>query len=77
MSTIINQEKHKENLKELGSFGAKSLGFFIVVYLAIYVNITYTPGIPWFIIIIVVGSFMLVPKAKVLIKKFEDNSKQY
>jgi len=75
MSNFKNEKKHKENLKDLGKFGAWSLSFFFVVYVAIYVNITYTPRIPWFLAVIIIGSTLLVPRARRMMRRFEDNMK--
>jgi len=76
MSVIKDEEQHKKNLKELGKFGALSLGFFFVVYLAMYINIEYTPRVPWFLAVIIIGAFMIVPKARRMMRIFDENTKQ-
>ena len=75
MSHYKNEKQHKENLKDLGKFGAVSLSFFVVVYASIVVNIEYTPRIPWFLAVIIIGSVMLVPRARRMMRRFEDNAK--
>ena len=39
-STIISAEKHKQNLKELGRFGAQLLMLFVALFAAMWVNFT-------------------------------------
>lgn len=68
----IDEDKHKKNLKELGRFGGLVVVFFAAVYLAVYVNITYNPQVPWFLLVIIVGGYFLVPKAKTVLSLFDD-----
>lgn len=75
MSNFKSEKKHQENLKDLGKFGAISLSFFAVVYVAIWVNLEYTPRIPWFLAVIIIGSVLIVPRARRMMKRFEDNAK--
>jgi len=67
-----DEQRHKDNLKELGRFGGMVVVFFAAVYLAIYLNITYNPGVPWFIAVIIVGGYFIVPKAKNVMSMFND-----
>lgn len=75
MSNFKNDKQHQKNLKDLGKFGAISLSFFAAVYAAIWVNIEYTPRIPWFLAVIIIGSVILVPRARRMMRRFEDNAK--
>lgn len=68
----IDEQRHKENLKELGRFGGMVVVFFAAVYAAVYVNITYNPEVPWFIAVIIVGGYFIVPKAKNVMSMFDD-----
>jgi len=68
----IDEQKHKENLKLLGQFGAMVVVFFFAVYLAIYLNITYSPEAPWFLLVIIIGGYFLIPKAKNVLSMFSD-----
>lgn len=70
MST--DEQKHKQNLKALGQFGGMVVVFFAAVYLAIYLNITYNPEVPWFIAVILVGGYFIIPKAKNVMSMFDD-----
>ena len=76
MSTYINEKKHKENLEELGIFAAIALGFLVLACAAFFVNFEYTPRVPWFIAVVIIGSVKIVPRARKLMKKFEENTKQ-
>ena len=77
MSTIIDQNKHKENLAELGRFAAVAFGFLILCLASFYVNFTYTPQVPWFVAVIIIGSVKVVPWARRVLRKFEENTKQF
>ncbi len=52
MANYINEKKHKENLEELGRFGALAVGFLVLASAAFYINFTYTPRVPWFIAVV-------------------------
>jgi len=69
-----DEQKHKDNLKELGRFGGMVVLFFAAVYLAIYLNITYSPQAPWFLLVIIVGGYFIIPKAKNVMTMFNDKS---
>ncbi|MBL4693611.1 MAG: hypothetical protein JKY92_09820 [Magnetovibrio sp.] len=77
MSHYISEKKHKENLEELGKFAAIALGFLVFASAAFFVNFTYHPRVPWFIAVVIIGSVKIVPRARRLMKKFEDNIKTY
>jgi len=77
MSNFKDEKQHKKNLDELGKFAAVALGFLVLVCAAFYVNFTYTPRVPWFLAVIIIGSVKVVPRARRLMKMFEDNTKQY
>jgi len=70
MST--DEQKHSENLKQLGKFGGMVAVFFAAVYAAIYLNITYNPEVPWFLAVIIVGGYFIIPKAKNVMSMFDD-----
>lgn len=67
-----DEQKHKENLKALGRFGGMVVVFFAAVYLAVYLNITYNPQVPWFLAVIIVGGYFIIPKAKTVMSMFDD-----
>jgi hypothetical protein len=67
-----NDKKHEESLKALGRFGAMVVVFFVAIYVAVYLNITYSPEVPWFIVVIIVGGYYVVPKAKSVMSMFDD-----
>lgn len=67
-----NDKKREESLKALGRFGALVVVFFAAIYLAVYLNITYSPQVPWFIIVIIVGGYYILPKAKSVMAMFDD-----
>ncbi len=69
----MDEQKHKERMKVLGRFGGLMVAFFAAVYLAVYLNITYSPGVPWFLIVLVVGGYFIVPKAKDVMSMFDDH----
>jgi len=67
-----DDQKHKEKLKALGRFGGMVVVFFAAVYLAIYLNITYNPQVPWFLAVIIIGGYFIIPKAKAVMSMFND-----
>lgn len=75
MSNFKSDEQHKENLKRLGRMGGVVLVYFAAVYLAIYLNMDYWPRFPWFLVVLIVGGFFVVPRARAMMKAFEDNIK--
>ena len=77
MSNYVNEKKHKENLEELGRFGALALGLLVLASVAFYVNFTYTPRVPWFVAVVIIGAFKIVPRARQLMRQFDENTKQY
>ncbi|MEG3617726.1 hypothetical protein V5T82_04605 [Magnetovibrio sp. PR-2] len=68
----LDDQQRKENSKELGRFGGLVVAYFAAVYLAIYANITYTPAVPWFLLVLIVGGFYIVPRAKTVMSLFND-----
>ena len=70
----LDDQKRKENLKELGRFGGLVVAYFAAVYLAIYANIVYSPSVPWFLLVLIVGGFFIVPKAKTVMSLFNDQN---
>ncbi len=72
-SPIINEKKHKENLEDLGRFGAHLLMYFITLFVAVWTNFEYTPSLPWFLVVLIAGAVVLVPRAIKLTKRFEEN----
>lgn len=70
----INEQnnKHKETLKELGRFGAVTVAFFVTVYVAIYLNFTYSPETPWFIGVLIVGGYFIFIRARNVLSMFND-----
>jgi hypothetical protein len=77
MSNYKDDKQHKKNLEDLGIFAAVALGFLVLTFAAFYVNITYTPRVPWFLAVIIIGSVKIVPRARRLMKSFEDNTKPF
>ncbi len=69
----IDEQQYKENMKELGRFGALLVAFFAILYLSIYLNLKYSLSAPWFLIVVVLGGFYFVPKAKNVMSMFKDN----
>jgi len=70
---MTNDElKHKNNLKELGRFGGMVVVFFAATYLAVYLNLTYNPQVPWFLAVIIIGGYFIIPKAKTVMSLFND-----
>ena len=68
----INEHEHKKRMKELGRFGGLVAGFLILAYLAVYLNVQYSPTVPWFLIVIIVGGYFIIPKAKNVMSMFDD-----
>jgi len=76
MSNFKNEEQHKINLKALGRMGGIVVIYFAAVYVAAYANIQLYPSrMPWFIAVIIVGGALVVPRARAVMKAFEDNAK--
>lgn len=76
MSIFKSEEQHKDNLKALGRMGGIVVLYFVLVYLAVYTNIELYPmRLPWFVIVIIVGGFYIVPRARAVMRAFEDNMK--
>lgn len=76
MSNFKSDEQHQMNLKALGRMGGIVMLYFGVVYLAAYTNIELYPmRLPWFVIVIIVGGFYIVPRARKVMRAFEDNIK--
>lgn len=75
MSNFKSVEQHKENLKQLGRMGGMVVMYFAAIYLAIYFNMDYWPRFPWFLVVIIVGGFFVVPRARAVMRSFEDNIK--
>lgn len=72
---VKDERQHKQNLRELGRFGGVIVVYFAAIYLAAYVNIAMYPmRLPWFIIVIIVGGFFVVPRARRVMRAFEDNA---
>lgn len=67
-----NEQKQKDTLKELGRFGAVTVAFFITVYVAIYLNFTYSPETPWFIGVLIVGGYFIFIRARNVLSMFND-----
>jgi len=68
----IDEQQHKQLLTELGRFGGMVVVFFAAVYLAVYLNITYSPNAPWFLLVIVVGGYFIIPKARDVMSMFDN-----
>ena len=68
----IDEQQHKQKMKELGRFGGLMVIFFVVMYIAVYLNIMYSPTVPWFLLVLVVGGYYIVPKAKNVMSMFDD-----
>jgi hypothetical protein len=75
MSNFKSDEQHKQNLKNMGRIGALVITYFVACYLAIYFNMDYRPHVPWFLVVIIIGGFFLVPRARAVLRAFEDNMK--
>lgn len=77
MSNFKSDVRHKENLKALGRMGAVIVAFFVIVFVAIGLNLQTWPdfSFPWFLVVIVVGGYFVVPRARAVMKAFEDNVK--
>lgn len=75
MSNFKDEEQHKNNLKDLGRMGGLVVAYFAAIYLAIYFNMD-TPKFPWFLIVIIVGGWFVLPRARAVMKAFEDNAKK-
>ena len=75
MSTFKDEDQHKKNLKDLGRMGGVVVAYFAAIYLAIYFNMDYSPKFPWFLIVILVGGFFVVPRARAVMRAFEENAK--
>lgn len=75
MSNFKSDDQHKKNLKDLGRMGGLVVAYFAAIYLAIYFNMDYSPRFPWFLVVIIVGGFFVVPRARTVMKAFEDNIK--
>lgn len=76
MSNFKSDEQHKKNLAALGRMGGIIVIYFVLVYLAVYTNIELYPmRLPWFVIVIIVGGFIVVPRARAVMQAFEDNLK--
>lgn len=73
---VIDQDKHKQNSKDLGRLAAQILMFFIALFAAVSLNVQYLPQWPLFIILLVGGGFYLVPKTRALLKRFDENRKE-
>lgn len=75
MTAYKNEEQHKENLKALGRMGGMVLSYFCAIWLAAYFNIqVYPTRMPWFIVVIIIGGIFIVPRARAVMRAFEDNS---
>ncbi|MBL4615309.1 MAG: hypothetical protein JKY27_10620 [Magnetovibrio sp.] len=72
MTINKRNKKQKETLKELGRLGALIVAFFFVVYLAIYLNFSYSPDVPWFIGVLMVGGYFIVIRARNVLSMFND-----
>ena len=70
----LDDQKHKANMKELGRFGGLVVAYFAAVYLAVYANIIYSPTAPWFLLVLIVGGYFIVPKAKTVMSLFNDQN---
>lgn len=76
MSIYKSEEQHTLNLKALGRIGGLVVAYFAACYLAIYFNMDYSPRFPWFIVVIIVGGFFVVPRARAVMRAFDDNTKK-
>ena len=75
MSNFKSDAQHTQNLNQLGRIGGLVVAYFAAIYLAIYFNMDYSPRFPWFLIVIIVGGFFIVPRARAVMRAFEDNIK--
>ena len=76
MSHFKSEEQHKKNLKELGRMGALIVAYFAAVYLAVWANIVMWPvKLPWFLVVVIVGGYFIVPRARAVMRAFEENAK--
>lgn len=65
-------EQKKAAFKALGTFGGRFVMALVACYLAIWANVTYTPGLWWSIAAIIILMIYLVPRAVRVLKQFED-----
>ena len=65
-------EQKKAAFKALGTFGGRFLMGLVACYLAIWANVTYTPGLWWSIAAILILMIYMVPQAIRVLKQFED-----
>jgi len=67
-----SEQDHQAKMKELGRFGAWVVIFFAVSYGAVYLNLTYNPSVPWFLLVLIIGGYIIIPKAKNIMSMFDD-----
>lgn len=75
MSDFKSEQQHKENLKALGRVAALVMAFFVAIFVSIGINLQTSPMIPWFLVVIGVGGYVIVPRVRRVMKKFEENAK--
>lgn len=75
MSNFKSEQQHKENLKALGRVAALVVAVFVAIFVSIGVNLQTSPMFPWFLVVIGVGGYVIVPRVRRVMKQFEENAK--
>ncbi|TCS62088.1 hypothetical protein [Varunaivibrio sulfuroxidans] len=65
------EDTHKEKLRCLGRFAAQLAGILFLIAAALVVNLAYTPRIPWFVVVLLGGAFVIVSKARKVMALFD------
>lgn len=68
----LDEAQHKQNLRALGKFGAQLTMTLVMIGATFYINLIYTPDKPWFLVVIVFAAFWLVPRARKVMRMFEN-----